>query len=137
MVLVGLLLGAAMLARCCVASDLPDRACTPGAVATTDTHVICGTSTRARRNVPDAVRRERFASYGISWNDRSRYELDHLVPLELGGSNAASNLWPEPLADAERKDQVENALHRRVCSGAMALEAAQRVFENDWTKGIR
>jgi hypothetical protein len=24
------------------------------------------------------------------------YELDHLIPLELGGSNDLRNLWPQP-----------------------------------------
>jgi hypothetical protein len=91
---------------------------------------------RGRRNVPDAVRRERFAAYGISWNDRSRYELDHLVPLEIGGSNDSTNLWPEPLKAAARKDQVENELHREVCRGAITVEAAQRTFETDWTSSM-
>ena len=34
-----------------------------------------------------------FPAYGLTWYRES--ELDHLVPLELGGSNDATNLWPE------------------------------------------
>ena len=48
------------------------------------------------------------------------YELDHLIPLELGGGNAATNLWPEAhhgVGSASVKDQLENHLHVLVCSG--------------------
>lgn len=137
MILYAPLLAAVMLAHCHADGLLPDRSCTPGAVETADVSTICGQSTRERRNVPEAVRRERFAAYGISWNDRSRYELDHLVPLEVGGSNDASNLWPELLDDAHRKDRVEDDTHRRVCRGELTPADAQHFFETDWTSGIR
>lgn len=133
MMIYGPILAALAIARCHPAGELPDRICTPGAVETVDLRVICGTSTRTRRNVSDAVRRERFASYGIAWADRGRYELDHLVPLELGGSNDPLNLWPEPIGQAARKDRVENVLHARVCGGTLALVGAQRVFQTDWS----
>jgi hypothetical protein len=54
----------------------------------------------------------------------------HRVPLELGGSNQMTNLWPEH--HPQRKDTLENRLHERACSGQMSLELAQRVFLRDW-----
>jgi hypothetical protein len=43
------------------------------------------------------------------------YELDHLIPLELGGCpNCEANLWPEPrnvFPGASEKDEVERYLH--------------------------
>lgn len=54
------------------------------------------------------------------------YELDHLIPLELGGApRAAQNLWLEPWADAHDSDPVENDLHRQVCRGEISLVWAQ------------
>ena len=50
------------------------------------------------------------------------HEVDHLVSLELGGSNAIGNLWPEPYAGrwgARTKDVLENRLHELVCSGQL------------------
>lgn len=47
-----------------------------------------------------------------------------LIPLELGGASTVANLWPEPWADprgAHRKDDLENALNRQVCSGWMTV----------------
>jgi hypothetical protein len=38
-----------------------------------------------------------MAAYGLTGQRLSDYELDHLIPLELGGAPAeAANLWPEP-----------------------------------------
>jgi hypothetical protein len=64
------------------------------------------------------------------------YELDHLIPLELGGcSDCEANLWPEPrnvFPGASEKDEVEEYLHHQVCSGAMPLAEAQREIAADW-----
>lgn len=117
---------------------LPDPACTPGATETTDLSTICGQSTRERRNVSSSVHRQAFAEYGIAYpQPRGAYEVDHLVPLELGGSNDLTNLWPEaaePSPGFHDKDKVENALHKRVCAGTMPLDVAQREIARDWTQ---
>jgi hypothetical protein len=64
------------------------------------------------------------------------YELDHLVPLELGGCpNCETNLWPQPrkvFPGASEKDEVEDYLHHQVCSGALPLAEAQREIASDW-----
>ncbi len=80
--------------------------------------------------------------YGYEDRDRSHYEEDHLVPLELGGApRDPRNLWPEPktltLPDgtsigAAQKDHLEDELRRRVCAGAMPLGEAQRLIAGDW-----
>lgn len=62
----------------------------------------------------------------------ARGELDHLIPLELGGSSAAANLWPEIGPIPNPKDPVENALNHAVCSGRVSLRAAQRTIAADW-----
>jgi hypothetical protein len=57
----------------------------------------------------------------------SAYAEDALVPVGLGGSaSAPANLWPENLALAKRRNTLEQALNRQVCSGASTLRAAQR-----------
>jgi len=64
-------------------------------------------------------------AYGVGGSPRG-YELDHLVPLELGGApSAVANLWPEPIRLAERKDVRENLLHDEVCAGRLVLSVAQ------------
>jgi hypothetical protein len=68
----------------------------------------------------------------------SGYEYDHLISLELGGApNDARNLWPEPGKIPNRKDKVENRLHREVCAGKITLLAAQREIAKRWVATYR
>lgn len=113
--------------------QLPDHACTPGAVETTDLDVICHQSTKERRNVSTAEKRQVFAEYGIPWEDRASFEVDHLTPLCAGGSNEIGNLWPQPLAEAHVKDVYEEESKRRICAGTMTPKQAQEIFSSDWT----
>jgi hypothetical protein len=56
-----------------------------------------------------------------------------LVPLELGGSNDATNLWPEVgLPVGNPKDKVENALNHAVCDGRVSLAVAQQAIASNW-----
>ena len=116
---------------------LPDSACTPGAIFTTATpNVICVSGyTRTVRNVPFSEKEQAYAEYGIANHVPGQYEVDHLVPLELGGNNDIANLWPEaasPTPGFHEKDMVENYLHDQVCSGAMSLKDAQKEIATNW-----
>jgi hypothetical protein len=128
---------------CRLRGPLPDPACTPGtryALVTRRDVCRAGYSTRVR-NVRDATRAAVYAAYGIrSPFDGENGELDHLVSLELGGTNARANLFPEaatPFPGAGEKDRLENELHRRVCSGALRLLTAQRQIARDWVAAYR
>ena len=122
------------------ANGLQDHACTPGAVfpsATKDQICQRGYSTSVR-DVPNEVKQQVYASYGIQERKPGEYEVDHLVSLELGGSNDVANLWPEaaePRPGFHEKDSVENYLHDQVCSGAMSLQDAQRQIATNWLDG--
>jgi hypothetical protein len=122
------------------AGQLPDPRCTPGSIDPAVTqanihHTICvsGYTSKVR---PSENQTERFKydiaypAYGTPRTEKT--ELDHLVSLELGGSNDAANLWPEDLPTPNPKDKVENALHRAVCDGRVTLAAAQRAIAHDW-----
>jgi hypothetical protein len=122
---------------CKAHGGLPDSACTPGAIFSNATpQVICVSGyTRTVRNVPFSEKDQVYAEYGIFNHVPGQYEVDHLVPLELGGSNDIANLWPEaasPTPGFHEKDQVENYLHDQVCSGAMSLKDAQKEIATNW-----
>jgi hypothetical protein len=70
----------------------------------------------------------------VPWAERHNYEIDHLVPRCLGGADTIANLWPEPLAEAVRKDEKEREICRAVCNlGTMSIEAGQQFFiEKRW-----
>ena len=87
------------------------------------------------RNVPESEKNQVYAEYGIKHHKTGEYEVDHLVSLELGGSNEIANLWPEaasPTPGFHQKDRYENYLHAQVCSGAISLEEAQRRIATNW-----
>jgi hypothetical protein len=121
------------------ASVLPNASLTPGAVATTNTYLVCHRSTRAIRPpaaYTDALKRAQIAQYGFADTSLADYEEDHLVPLELGGDpRDPRNLWPESRLThpgAAQKDKVEHALHEQVCFGGLALTVAQHEIATNW-----
>jgi hypothetical protein len=128
---------------CRVKGGLQDSVCTPGAVfRSASTADVCRPGYAGSvRNVPESVKRAVYAKYGIAGSHHgSAYEVDHLISLELGGSNSIANLWPEaasPKPGFHEKDAVENLLHRRVCDGTISLRTAQRLIKLNWLKVFR
>ena len=122
---------------CVSANALPDAACTPGAIFPDATkEQICKTGYSSQvRNVPESEKDEVYAEYGIKSYKAGQYEVDHLISLELGGSNEIANLWPEPAEPRpgfHEKDKVENYIHDQVCSGAISLQQAQAEIAGNW-----
>lgn len=121
------------------ASFLPDPKLTPGVVDTNVTAQMLRSPKfiKARRHVGEAEKRLVFQRYGIPWEQHKSFEVDHYVPLCIGGQNTISNLWPEPWSGpygAHAKDRLEVYLHRRVNKGQMTLQEAQACFLNGtWT----
>jgi hypothetical protein len=118
---------------------LPDPSCTPGAVDPAVTQASIA-STICRPGYTDSVRPPESATEAFKWNvaepaygqQNVTGELDHLVPLELGGANDARNLWVEAGQIPNPKDAVENALNQAVCNGQITLRAAQREIAANW-----
>jgi hypothetical protein len=121
---------------CMVRGPLPDPDCTPGAVLPATQAQICQSGyARSVRNVPISEKDQVYAEYGITHHSTGEYEVDHLVSLELGGSNDIANLWPEaanPKPGFHEKDKVENYLHDQVCAGAISLQQAQVEIATNW-----
>jgi len=127
---------------------LPDPACTPGAVdpGVTQSNLpqtICrsgySASVRAPATETDKAKQGSLRQYGETPTKTTEY--DHLISLELGGTNATSNLWPEPNATTATgttnpKDSVENQLHSALCSGTITLVDAQKAIATDWTTAL-
>jgi hypothetical protein len=139
---------------------LPDSAFTPGATnpavtPATIRHTICSSGWTATIRPPEAYTENlkrledraggvvtylgvSYEVHGFELTDHylSDFELDHLVPLEVGGSPAdPRNLWLEnrrQFPGPGEKDQLEDYLRRQVCSGTMTLVGAQKTIESNW-----
>jgi hypothetical protein len=122
---------------CAVSGPLQDPACTPGDIFPTVTKEQVCTSGYASsvRNVPTSVKNKAYTEYGILKRLPGQYEVDHLVNLSIGGSNALANLWPEainPKPGSREKDRVESYLHDQVCVGKISLQEAQIEIATNW-----
>jgi len=123
------------------AAVIQDWAITPGAVDRTLTEaVLCDPAhhTAEDRHVTQSLKVKVCRAYGITEGcPGAGYEIDHLVSIELGGSNDIGNLWPQPI-DApgvvgfHTKDVVENRAHAAVCRGRLSLVKAQALIASDW-----
>jgi hypothetical protein len=123
----------------CTRGVLPDRQCSPGADYSGLTKaVLCSSTFRTSsiRNVPDSAKHQVEIEYGMTPKSYGRtIEIDHIVSLELGGSNDLANLYPEPgsgSASYRVKDKLENKLHGLVCAGSITLHAAQAGIARNW-----
>jgi hypothetical protein len=141
--------GALLLAAITV-HELPLPALTPGLTRPLSVHAICATKWgRDRRHVTETMKVHVAAAYGIDWPTnlrhhrltkrelavRAQWEVDHLIPRELGGADNEHNLWFQPWEgtwNAHMKDRLENNLRVRVCAGTLSLPAAQRAIATDW-----
>jgi len=121
----------------------PDPRCTPGArfSKVTKAQVCRPGYSRSVRHVTSSTKNAIYAAYGLHAHfDGADGEVDHLISLELGGSNARANLFPEaasPRPGSHEKDRLENALHGEVCSGRTSLRRAQRLIAGDWRAAYR
>ena len=87
------------------------------------------------QNLAQSLQAQVFRQYGFE-RGRRRYEIDHLIPLSLGGADEAANLWPESLVkqpwNAHAKNRLEVRLHELVCTGRLPLAQAQKEIAADW-----
>lgn len=129
---------------CVITNDLPDAQCTPGDIDTrvtqenlTETICVIGYTKTVRppTSYTNKLKVTLMKAYGFT-DSPKRYELDHLIPLELGGNpTSEANLWPELYTTdrgAYKKDVVENYLHKAVCMHEISLIDAQQKIAANW-----
>jgi hypothetical protein len=100
------------------------------------------------RNVSAATKRAVYKAYGDPDGNHHGYcdvdqgcEVDHLISIEIGGSNDRKNLWPQPYSglafNAHVKDRLENWYHANICSGDVSLATAQKEISDDWVAAFK
>jgi hypothetical protein len=120
---------------------LPDDRVTPGTVRTSDANEICAKTFRTApfRNTTEKMKNDAYKAYGVERNKgvcKGGCEVDHRLPLELGGNDVQENLWPQPsqpVPGFHQKDILENYLKHAVCiDKTMTLKQAQSALLGDW-----
>jgi hypothetical protein len=142
-----------LFAAAAQAGDLPDLNITPGA---TDPEVseanikdsICKVThfTWTEGHMPPAsflepIEKEQLKQYGYTDSNLKHYQMDHLIPLSLGGHPTdPKNIWPQVLVtkwSARRKDYLEEKLHDKVCKGEISLKDAQEQIRTNWIEAYK
>jgi hypothetical protein len=136
---VALLAAAPALAGIALNSDVTPESihqtiCVPGWTATV----------RPAVSFTDRIKHALMVQAGLPLAREHEFELDHHVPLALGGHpSSPDNLWLQAWDDhavdgwsgetsAKVKDKLEVRLQHLVCAGALPLEEAQRCIYDDW-----
>lgn len=109
----------------------------PGAIVTSDSHEICAiigglSYSKRHRATPLELKHEIFMrdlGYIPRGAERRQWEIDHRVPLCLGGADVAENLWAQQGFKA--KDEDEAFACHEVCRGSLPIKAAQACFLAD------
>ena len=124
---------------------VPAEALNPDVRQETIQQTICvpgyATSVRPSTSYTTGVQARLLRERAQDLSAASTYELDHKVPLSLGGHprnlrNLELQLW-EGEAGAKKKDRLERRLQVLVCGGKLALQAAQQVMYFDWQSAYR
>ncbi len=147
------ILALALIASTARAGDLPDPKLTPGS---TDPEVseanikesICKVThfTWTEGHAPPAsfletIAKDEIKQYGYTDENSKHYQMDHLIPLSLGGNPIdPKNIWPQVLLtkwSARRKDYLEEILHDKVCKGELSLKDAQEQIRSNWIEAYK
>jgi hypothetical protein len=82
------------------------------------------------------IKKQLLQKEGLTMAHAPEYELDHVVPLALGGhptspKNLRLQPWDGPNG-AHAKDVMEARMHRLVCSGLVTLKEARTCMATRW-----
>jgi hypothetical protein len=122
-------------------SYLPNLKLTPGATTKVKKDDLCGSwYETADSSIPISLKSKVFDLYGIRTEKSTPHNIDHLIPIGLGGSNSIENLWPQPLSgewNYNQKNRLERRLRKLVCKGELDLEKAQQEISSDWVSAYK
>ncbi len=114
----------------------PRPGLTPGAIATRNTAAVCDLPDHTGNStIPAATQAAVFQAYGITNPQvQTKYDIDYLVPLFLGGADKTANMWPAALKGTGffEKIQLDHVLRDLVCHRTLPLVTAQQDLERNW-----
>src|SRR5476651_379512 len=119
------------------AAQLPSSFQTPGAKSKANDAQVCAADFEASvKPMAKWQKDQALERYGKRPEDFTG-DLDHLIPIALGGTNDPENLWPIPASKEmgpEQKKALDLKLHEMVCAKTLTLKAAQDAIKKDWVK---
>lgn len=87
-----------------------------------------------KRNVDSTLKQKLYDLYQVPEKCRSRYTIDHIIPLSIGGDNSPENLWPEHKDVKGTRPMLEEEIFGEVRDGHMTQkEAIQIILKEKFT----
>jgi hypothetical protein len=112
-------------------ANIRSTICVPGWTATV----------RPSTSYTQGLKKIMLARAGRSGDDAAKYELDHFIPLAIGGHpRSEDNLWLQRWDgawNARVKDRLERKLQVMVCAGEITLHDARTAVQHDWHDAYR
>ncbi|MCU1381367.1 MAG: uncharacterized protein JWL71_64 [Acidobacteria bacterium] len=120
------------------AAQLPSSFQTPGGKGKANEAQVCAADFEASaKPIAKWQRDQALERYGKRPEDFTG-ELDHLIPVGLGGNNDPDNIWPLPSnkdMGPEQKKELDLKLRQLVCTDkTVKLKDAQDAVKKDWVK---
>ena len=120
----------------------PNPTLTQGVISTQDFATLTVTNptySQAHRNTSQSLKNEVRAEYPTCPQNA---EIDHLVPLALGGADVKGNLWCQPAINQwngmnygfHEKDRLEAYLVLQMKAGNITPKDAQGCIITDWVR---
>lgn len=123
-----------------IEQSVPAEALNPDVRQETIKQTICvpgyTASVRPSTTYTNGVKLKLMREQSVPATEATSFELDHRVPLALGGhprnlKNLTLQHW-EGEDGAKKKDRLERALQRLVCASKVLLDDARRAIYFDW-----
>ena len=112
-------------------ANIQQTICVPGWTATV----------RPSTSYTNGLKAKLLRDQGLRSSDAAKYELDHFIPLSLGGHpRKPENLWLQlwdGIWGAKAKDRLEVKLKTLVCKGELTLQSARDAIARDWIAAFR
>jgi hypothetical protein len=125
--------------------SIPTEALNPDVSQATIQRTVCvagyTSSVRPSTSYTKGVKARLLREQGLPSASASEFELDHVIPLALGGhprnmANLALQPW-EGENSAKTKDRLERKLQALVCADKLPLDIARRDIYQDWQAAFR
>lgn len=125
--------------------SIPTEALNPDVHQATIHQTVCvagyTAAVRPSTSYTNGVKTKLLRERGLPAAAASEYELDHVIPLALGGhprslANLALQPW-ESENSAKTKDRLERKLQALVCADKLPLDTARRDIYQDWQAAFR
>jgi hypothetical protein len=122
---------------------LSDAEIQPGVASGDDKATVCEPGYAKRHlHTSGSLKAAVHCEYGLTSAKIWHCEIDHRIPLEVGGADVKANLWPQSYDtepwNAAMKDRLENYIREQVRNAhTMTLEQGRRVFKGDWIEAYK